>query len=58
MATRISGLTKRNLLNRGKLIELQKKHQFKIKEIIDMSKDILQIQKELKDESSESNNSK
>lgn len=58
MATRLSLLTKQSLLKRGQLIELQKKNQFKIKQIIDMSKDILEIQKELKNESSESNNSK
>lgn len=58
MATRLSLLTKQSLLKRGQLIELQKKNQFKIKQIIDMSKDILEIQKELKNESSKSNNSK
>jgi hypothetical protein len=58
MATRLSLLTKQSLLKRGQLIELQKKNQFKIKQIIDMSKDILEIQKELKNESSNGNNSK
>lgn len=58
MATRLSLLTKQSLLKRGQLIELQKKNQFKIKQIINMSKDILEIQKELKNESSNGNNSK